>query len=190
MAYDADQILVGANGSIHVAPTGSTAPTDASSALDAAFIDLGAISDNGAAVQDAKTLQPIRIWQSFYPVRRLITERDFTITFALSEWSDATVELAFGGTVTEPDPTGAAGEYKLTPPSPETVDERMLVLEWADGTKNYRLVIPSGMVQDAVNTQLVRTTNSELPITFGVTGTDGSDPWYILTDDPAMNPGA
>lgn len=186
MAYDADQILVGANGSIHVAPVGSTEPTDASSALDAAFIDLGAISENGAAIQDAKTLQPIRIWQSFYPARRIITERDFTVTFALAEWSANTVELAFGGTVTEPDPTGAAGEYKLTPPSPEDIDDRCMVLEWADGTKNYRLVMPSGMVQDAVNTQLVRTSNAELPISFGVNGTDGSAPWYLLTDDPSF----
>lgn len=186
MAYDADQILVGANGSIYVAPTGSTEPTDATSALDAAFIDLGAISENGAAIQDAKTLQPIRIWQSFYPVRRVITERDFTLTFALAEWSKDTVELAFGGAVTEPDPTGAPGEYKMTPPSPETIDERCMVLEWQDGTKNYRLVMPVGMVQDAVNTNLVRTDNAELPITFGVNGSDGSDPWYLLTDDPSF----
>lgn len=187
MAVDASEILVGANGSIHVAPTGSTLPSDSTTALDAAFVDLGYVNENGAAITDSKTMQSIMVWQSFYPARRIVTARDFTVTFALSQWNGDTLPLAFGGgSITEPDPTGAPGEYKFTPPDPETNDERALVLEWQDGTKNYRLVVPVGQVTDAVNTSLVRTDNAELPITFAVNGSDGSDPYNFYTDDPAF----
>lgn len=189
MSYDADQILVGANGSVHVAPVGSTLPTDSGTALDAAFTDLGGVNENGASVQDAKTLQPIRLWQAFYAVRRVVTERDLTVTFALAQWNADTFPLAFGGgTITEPDPTGAPGEYKFTPPNPQDRDERAFVLEWQDGTRNYRLVVPRVEVTDTVNTQLVRTNNAELPITLAVNGEDGVDPWALYTDDPAFTP--
>jgi hypothetical protein len=41
MALDSDNVRVAVSGAVYVAPTGTTAPTDSGTALDAAFIDLG-----------------------------------------------------------------------------------------------------------------------------------------------------
>lgn len=184
MAVDSSEILVGANGSVHVAPTGTTLPTDADEVLDDAFVDLGYVNENGVALADTKTVEPIPVWQAFYPVRRIVTDRDFTATFALAQWNKDTVKLAFGGgDVTSP----GAGQYKYTPPDPEDRDERALVVEWQDGTKNYRLVVPVCEITDAVNTNVVRTDNAELPVTLGVNGSDAEAPWLLYTDDPAFS---
>lgn len=187
MAVDASQIVVGANGSVAVAPTGTAAPATATAALSAGFVELGYTNENGVTFRDAKTTQAIPAWQSFYPVRRIVTARDASVAFGLLQWNADTVPLAFGGgTVTEPDPTGAPGQYRYEPPAEGTRDERMLVVSWTDDNKDYRLIIPAGEVSDAVETNVVRTDNSDLPINFAVNGTDGSSAWYLLTDDPAF----
>ncbi len=188
---ETDQIVVGANGTVFVAPVGTAAPIDSDSALAAGWVDMGYINENGVVFRDSKTLAEIRVWQLFYVARRIVTGRDAQIVFALSQWNDDTVKLGFGGgTVTEPDPVGRPGEYKYVPPAPETIDERAAIVAWTDGTRDYRLHIPRGMVVEAVETNLVRTSNAELPITFGINGSDTGNPWELFTDDPAFNPAA
>lgn len=182
MAKDPDQITVGANGTVRVAPVGTTEPADISASYDAAWVDLGYTTEDGVTFKDAKTQEPIKVWQSFYPVRRIITERDFTAVFSLQQFAGAQVEFAFGGgEVTEDSP----GKFRFTPPDPSVIDERAMAVDWTDGEKNYRLIMPRGMVTEAVETKVVRTTNQELPITFSVNGSEDTDPWYLLTDDPA-----
>jgi hypothetical protein len=182
MAKDVDEIVVGANGTIWVAPVATALPTSPTAA-PTGFTDLGYVSEDGVTATDSKTLEPIPVWQLFYPARRVVTERDFMVAMVLRQWSKATTELAFGGaTVTEPSP----GVYRLTPPDPAFIDERAMLVDWADGNKHYRLVLPRGMVTENVETQLVRTAASDLPVTFGILGSDTEDPWYLLTDDPAF----
>ncbi len=182
MATNSSEILVGANGSVFVAPLGSTAPTDVSTALDVAFIDLGAVNEEGASLNNSVETSPIGIWQDFYPARTVVTGRGFSVSFALSQWNADTLKLAFGGGTVTDDLTVAT----YVPPSPEVLDERMLVLEWQDGTRIYRLVIPKGMVQEGVETSLTRSDNSELPITFAA-ASDGTNPVFsLLTNDAAF----
>lgn len=181
MSKDTDQIVVGANGTVRVAPLGTPEPADIEAAFDAAWTDLGYTTEDGVTVTDSKTLENIPVWQLFYPARRIITERDFTVAFALRQFSGRQVEFAFGGGAVTAD---GAGKYRFTPPAPETIDERMLSVEWVDGDKTFRLILPRGIVTENVETQVVRTAASDLPITFGIVGQDGVDPWYLLTDDP------
>lgn len=184
-ANNADEITVGANGTVYVAELGTSAPADILASIPAGWIELGYINADGVTFLDGKTVEPIDVWQSFYPARRLVTEKEASATFNLVQWNGATTRLAFGGgSVTE----DQAGAYRYTPPEPGTIDERAMIVEWVDGDKNYRIVIPRGMVTDNVETQLVRTAAGELPIVFGVNGQEGQSPWYLLTDDPAFEP--
>lgn len=183
MAADVDQIVVGANGKLWTAPVGTAAPADEDAAPGAGWVELGFASEDGATLTDSRTLEPIPVWQLFYPARRIVTERDFSVAFVLRQWSADTVSLAFGGgTITEPSP----GHFKYAPPSPEDIDERALMVDWQDGAKHYRLVLPRGVVTENVETNLVRTGAADLPITFGIIGSETGDPWYLLTDDPAF----
>lgn len=187
MAKDVDEIVVGANGTVWVAPVGTAAPADESAVPGAGWVDLGYTSEDGATVTDSKTLEVIPVWQLFYPARRMVTARDFTVGFALRQWNGDTVKLGFGGgEITEP----TANHFKYTPPDPSEVDDRAFMLDWADDTKNYRLVVPRAVTGESVETNIVRSAAADLPITMGVIGSDGVTPWYLLTDDPAFDPGA
>lgn len=182
MPKDTDEIVVGANGTVRVAPVGSTEPADIGESWDAAWVDLGYINEDGLTVKDAKSINDVKVWQLFYPARRIITERDFTVAFAMRQFSGLQVELAFGGGTVTAESEG----FRFTPPDPDVIDERALGLEWLDGDKTFRLIIPRGLVTEDVETKLVRTDPADLPITFGVIGSEDSDPWYLLTDDPTF----
>lgn len=188
MPQDTDEIVVAANGNIYVAPVGTAEPADVATAWPAGWVDLGYASEDGVTVTDSKTLERIPVWQLFYPARLIITERDFRVAFSLRQWNTSTVRLAFGGgTVTD---TAGAAPYTFTPPAPGAIDDRALGVEFIHGAFTYRLVVPRGMVTDDVESQLVRTAAADLPITFGVIGQAGADPWFLMSDDPAMAPAA
>lgn len=189
MAKDANQIVVGSNGSISVAPKGTATP-DTLGALAGTYVDLGLVSEDGATFSDTKTLENIGAWQAFGPVRRVVTEKDTTLAFVLRQWNTDTVKLAFGGgEVTEPDPVGEPGTFRYDPPAPQDLDERVCVLDWEDEGNKYRLVLANGIVTEGVETQLTKGAASDLPITIGANHEE-SGTWYLLTDDPAFDPGA
>jgi hypothetical protein len=180
MAQDATEVVVGANGDIYVAPTGSNLPVDVDDPLDAAFSEaLGFVSEDGVTATDGKTTQNIGAWQSFYPLRVLVTERDFRVAFVLRQWNQDTVSLAFGGGTFE-----ATGSFtKYTPPDPSVLDERALVVDWADGDDLFRLVVPRCLAIEAVSTQLTRVNAADLPITMAVLApAEGEDPWFWMTN--------
>lgn len=185
MAQDTGQIRVAANGQVRVADVGATLPANIDAAYSVAWTDLGFTSEDGVTFTDGKSIENIPVWQLFYPARRIVTERDATLAFVLRQWSGDTVQLAFGGGALTQD---GAGQYRYVPPAPETIDERALAIDWQDGTINYRLLIPRGMVTENVETNLVRTAAADLPITFGIIGDETEDPWILLTDDPALQP--
>lgn len=179
MPKNTNEIVVGANGTVRVAPYGTALPTTVAAAPNAAFIDLGYVSEDGVTIKDAKTTSDINVWQSFYAARKLITARDFSISFVLRQWSGPQVEFAFGGATV----TAAGGEFKVSPPAAETLDIRSMLVDWSDGSKNFRLVIPRGIVSEDVETKLVRDAAADLPIGFSVLAVDGVDPYNIYTND-------
>jgi hypothetical protein len=182
MAKDADQIVVGANGTIRVAPVGTAAPATEVAVPAGGWVDLGLVSEDGVTFSVSKTTEDIPVWQLFYAARKVVTGAEASAAFVLRQWSKDTTELALGGVVTEPTPD----HFKFTPASAEDVDERALLVDWTDGDKHYRLVIPRGVVSEGVETNITKGSAADLPVTFAVLGTDGVDPWYLLTDDPSF----
>ena len=184
MSRDVSEIVVGANGSIYVAPVGSPLPASIDDPLDdSAWVDLGYASEDGVTWTDGRSLFEVMVWQSFYAARRGVESREGSAAFQLMQWNGENVKLAWGGGDITAD---AEGAYRYTPPSPEDLDERALCVEWSDGSKDYRLVLPRGNVSENVETNLVRTEAAALPITFSLLGSDGADPWFFQTNDPAF----
>lgn len=186
MTKTADEVVVGANGSIYVGDVGATAPADILDTIDPAeWIELGYTNEDGVTLTDTKEIEDINAWQSFYAIRKIMTAKSGQVAFNLLQWNGATVRLAFGGgTVTQ----DQAGAYRYTPPAPGPIDERAMIVEWVDGAKNYRLVCARGLVSEDVETNLTKSAAGELPIVFGFVGEEGVDTWYLLTDDPAFEP--
>ena len=181
---NAAQVVVGANGDVYVADTTATAPTNATSAPAAGFLKLGFVSEDGATFTEGKDVTDINAWQSFYPIRRLVTGRSVQVSFALREFSKRNVQFALGGTVTGDE---GVGPYTYVPPAPEALGEKSLILDWADGSKKYRLYIPKGIVSEAVEISLTRTASSDLPVTFAASDPGGGAIYTLFTTDPAFS---
>ena len=182
---ESDEIVVGANGSIYVAPVGTAIAATIDAPLAEDWVDLGYVTEDGVSWTDGKTLQSIRAWQSFYDLRRVVESKEGSLGFTLMQWSGQNVTLAFGGgTVTES--ALDSGFYLYEPPDPASIDERAMAVEWSDGAKDYRLVFPKGMVSENVETNLQRTAASLLPISFSLLGQDAVNPFELYTNDPAF----
>lgn len=185
MALDAEDLVVAANGRVYVGPTTATLPTDESEALDSDFVDLGYLTDAGLTVSPSMTVESVQPWQSFYSVREIVTARELTLGMELLQFNADTTVLAFGGGVVTEE---SSGHFKLVPPSPETIDKRSAVVDWQDGDKKYRLVVPVCMMSEGGEFTLARTSPATLAVTLKALGVDGDDPWILYTDDVAFTP--
>jgi len=185
MSLEADDLVVAANGRVYVAPTTATLPTDETEALDAAFVDLGYLTDAGVTVSPTMSVESITPWQSYYSIREIVSTRELTIGMELLQFNADTTVLAFGGGIVTEE---SSGHYKMVPPSPEYVDKRTVVVDWQDGSKNYRLVVPLAMMSDGGEFNLSRTAPASLAVTLKALGVDGEDPFILYTDDIAFAP--
>lgn len=185
MAKDPNEIVVGSNGEIYVAPLGTTAPTNVDSVLNGAFVELGYASEDGVTLNRSQTITDIRVWQSRYPARRIVEDEVLSASFALRQWNRGTVELALGGQVA----SLGSGKFKVTPlPVDDSIDTRILVIDWHDGDdKDYRLVIPRCVVTETGDIQIARTGAADLPVTLSVLAEEGGgDAWTLFTNDPSF----
>jgi len=183
MAIDTTEIRVGVSGSVYVSPIGTALPVEPDDALDAAFVDLGAINEDGVTLSPSQSIEKIRAWQSAKAVRTVKTEDELSVSFSLMQWNEETVPLALGGGTISAT-TGT--ETKYVPPAAGTVDERIFVVEWIDDTNDYRLVIPRGMVIDVSDIELTKSQAAELALTVEVLGSTPDD-FIIFTNDPAWD---
>lgn len=181
MAKDPNEITVGLNGTVYTAPVGTTEPADIDEALDAAWTDLGFTNEDGLTITKSRNVNVIRVWQSFYPQRRLTTEQDLVVAFALRQFGGIQVETALEGEITE----DSAGKYRFTPNDPEVIAEHALLCTWSDGDKDFRLIVPKVTSIEAVEFVVNRSDPSDLPLSFGILGEEGAEPWYMLSNDPS-----
>lgn len=180
-----NEIVVGGNGRILVAEVGTAAPADITEAASASWVELGYVSDEGVTFTVGKEIEDVNAWQSFFPIRKLMTAMTGDLAYELIQWNRDTVPFAFGGgEVTEP----SAGSYHYEPPEPGVLDERAMAVEFVDGLFIFRIFVPRGLVSEDVETAINKAPNSVLPINFSALGDEGVKPWYLDTNAPGFEP--
>lgn len=185
MANDANETVIGANGSVWVAPVGTVAPINPTIAFGTGWLELGYLNEDGLQVTDGKTVQSFMAWQAYYAIRKTISEKSFMVAINLLQWNDVNIPLALGGGAVT---TVTTGIYKFEPGDPGIIDERAMAFRWSDGAKHYHLIIPRGLVTENVEFSASRAALSELPLTFEAIASGTAKPYSFLTDDPAFNP--
>lgn len=144
MSLLAAAVRVGITGEAYSAPTTTAAPTTSVSALNAAFVGLGYVNEDGVTEEYEDTVEDIIAWQGARIVRSTTTESKATLAMKLIETKGETLELYHKGSTVE---VVSAGQWKMSVKNP-TPDPRSFVLDVLDGTKHLRIYIPNGEVTE------------------------------------------
>lgn len=183
MALDSTQTVIGTSGHLYLAPIGTTAPTDATTALAAAWKELGYTDENGVAITPTEAHQDFKAWQSFYVIRRQITDRGLTIATALRQWNGPNFQLLFGGGTF----TGTPGAFKFVPPDPSVVDQHALVIDVLDGTATYRWYFPGVMAIPGGDIPMNRGAMADLKVAFELMVQANANPFEVYGTDTAFS---
>lgn len=137
MALTAANVLVGVSGSVKTAVTGTTLPTTIAGALDAAFHDLGYISEEGVTESNSVETTDIKGWQNGAVVRTIQTGHSYTLKFKMLETNQYSLTTFYNDyTAGAIEVTGGQGWRGC------------LVLDVLDGADPQRIVIPDGQVTE------------------------------------------
>ena len=181
-------IFVGApdqttTGAIFTAAVGSAAPTDAVTALAAAYTSSGYVSDQGVQLTPNLSTNDLRDW-SGKVVRRLKTSFDGTISFELLELSEESAKQAFGDsavTVTAANTThGKQLAIKMTGDLPEA---KAWAFNIKDGVRKARIFCPNAQVTSFPSMTFNIDDAIKLPVEITCYPDSSGVHIYIFTDD-------
>ena len=79
----AENVRVGVTGAVYFAPAGTAVPTSVSGVLNAAFVDVGYIGEDGVSESISADTNDIKAWQNGDVVRRVQTSHDYTVSFTM-----------------------------------------------------------------------------------------------------------
>lgn len=96
------------------APPGATGPTTAVSALDAAFLNAGGISEDGLTVSFDETSTDFRFYGSRSVQRSIITEESQTFTLTMMEHNEVSLAIYHGKSLGSITPAVSTGQFSLT----------------------------------------------------------------------------
>lgn len=148
MSNNAENVTVGkpkAGGAVFVAPTTTTAPTDASTALANTFKPLGYCSEDGMTNNNSPSSENIKAWGGEI-VYSYQTEKPDTFALTLIEaLRDDVLKVVYGDT----NVTGALETGLTVTANAKELSTRMWVIEMVmTGGIAKRVVIPNGKVSE------------------------------------------
>ena len=132
------------NGAVFAALAGSTVPTDAVSALDNAFKDLGYLSEDGITRGRSLSSSNIKEWGGKVV---LITEEEdiTTIKFKMIEYLNVEVQKVVNG---DANVTGDLTSGLAITPGDEMTEHAYVFWQRMRGGVSYRLVVPRAKITE------------------------------------------
>lgn len=147
MALLASNVRVGVTGVVSKAPIATAAPTNSSTALIAAYVDVGYISEDGVSytAAGAGDTTPIKAWQNGATVRtiRAASDENPSWTFTMIESKKESAETFYGALLTQSAPEGTLNIDTLV-----TRGYDRWVVDVIDGAELLRVFIPRGIVTE------------------------------------------
>ncbi len=188
MPVDNKKVLIGrpdqaVTGAILSAPVGTALPTDARSALDAAFRDSGYVSKDGVKLSPDYSTTEITDWSGAV-VRRVLESFDGTISWQHIQFDADSMRNAFGDeNVVVTPATATHGEQIALKLGSHLPEPRSWVLKMKDGDNLVRIVVPNGQVTDVDEMEFSATAAIPLPVTLSCYPDASGESIYIYTDD-------
>lgn len=151
-------------GLVWMAPTGSAAPTDSSTALAAAWKNMGGISEAGVTIKSNTSTNKVKVYGSVAVQRMLISEQDYSIDVMFAETNARTQEVYWRQALNSISPGVGTGNFSLT----AGIYVRQLyscVIDMIDGSNRQRYYFP----QVEVTAQNDLKISNAAPLEYGVT---------------------
>lgn len=145
---DATKVSVGkpkVGGAIHWAPIGSTLPTSATASLDAAFVELGYVSEDGLTNNNSPESDTVKAWGGD-TVLNLQTDRPDTFAFTLLESLNSDVlKTIYGSSNVTIDGSGNISVKATAQDMPSGAWVFDMILK---GGRAKRIVVPNGTISE------------------------------------------
>lgn len=138
---DSANVNVAVTGGVAFAPTATTAPVDASTALPVDWLQVGYISDDGVVETRERSTSNIVAWQNADVVRTVTTESSISVQFTAIETNPNSIQLYYGSEVDTTD-----GSVSIVPA--DSGGRRSIVVDYVDGDKFVRLYLPEAEVTE------------------------------------------
>jgi hypothetical protein len=147
------------------AVTGSTAPTDATTALAAAWKNAGLITDDGLTQKINTSSKDVKAYGSLQIQRKIITDASMTFNISFLEKNARTMELYYGLAFNSLSPAAGTGAFSYTF---GTYTRQLVagVFEIVDGTTHSRIYCPSLEVTDRQDVKYAGTDAAVYGVTF------------------------
>lgn len=145
------------------APVGTTAPTDASTALSAAFVNLGFIDDAGLTVKQGSKIVEIRDWNGDL-VAALDDEVTAQITFTMMQTGVATQSEIYGASNVVAD-TVDTSKLKSVAFTGDTLPHRFYSFELKNIKGLQRLIVEDGQITEVGDLKFVKKDVVKYPVT-------------------------
>lgn len=180
MTLQAEQVRVGITGELYKAPMGTTAPTDSTGALNAAFVGLGYVSEDGVTESWDDSVDNIVAWQNATTVRAVTTESTGTLALTLIETKGSVLETFHRGS----DVVAAGGEFRLDV-KPIQSDPSAWVLDVVDGDKHIRIYLGNAEITERGEVVYANGEPIGYPITITCYPDSNGNLMQKFSDDPA-----
>jgi hypothetical protein len=182
MALNDEAVRVGVTGHVYAGPVGSILPTDVTTPLDAAFVEVGHISEDALTESLEITTELLRSWQRPIGIRTLTTEVNWTFQFQMLETSPLNLELYYGGAVT----TASGGVATTAIQAWPDATPKTMIIEILDGDIITRFSLPKVEIGERGEINHVNTAGTMYDVTVNVLGTSLDEMGYRITNDPSM----
>lgn len=145
---DATKVTVGkpkVGGAIHWAPIGSTLPTSATASLDAAFVELGYVSEDGLTNNNSPESDTVKAWGGD-TVLNLQTDRPDTFAFTLIEaLNEDVLKTVYGSSNVTKDGSGNLTVKATAQDMPSGAWVFDMIMK---GGRAKRIVVPNGTISE------------------------------------------
>lgn len=132
------------------APTGTTAPTDDSGALNAGFLDAGGISEEGITLAMNETSKKIKFYGSQLSQRTIITDQETTFSMKFMEANAVSLAVYWRKALGSITPAASTGKFTINHGSFNT-EFYSAVFDVIDGDNRLRFYCPKVEVTNREN---------------------------------------
>ena len=173
-------------GAIAVAPLGTTAPTDARTALGVAWTSGGYVGEDGVTLSLSRSTSAIKDW-SQSNVRKALTDFDGTIGFSFLQMDKFAADELFGASnVTAVAANTTHGNELAISIGAELPPMKSWTFSMKDGSRRVRIYLPIAQVTEIGDVTFVPSAGNSYPATVSCYPDSTGKSIYVFYDDGEM----